>query len=72
MEDLGVAKEVIPYLGAVFLSEDEFRVFRTGRLGINWDEVERRTERIFRDLQHVSRNGDGFHESWIGVNGNGA
>lgn len=69
--DLRVHQDVVPYACAVFLSEEEFKAFRTGRPDINWEEVENRAERIFRELQHVSRNGDEFHESWTGVNGNG-
>jgi hypothetical protein len=72
MTDLGVAQDVVPYLGAVFLSDEEFKVFRADSPAINWEEVDKRAERIFRELQHVSRNGEGFRESWIGVNGIGA
>ena len=72
IDDLGVAQEVVPYLGAVFLSEDEFKVFRANGPSTNWEEVEKRAQRIFSELQHVSRHGDGFRENWIGVNGIGA
>jgi hypothetical protein len=72
MGDLGVPQDVVPYVSTVFLSEEEFKGFQIDRPEINWEEVERRAERIFRELQHVSRHGDGFRESWIGVNGNGA
>ena len=73
MADLGVAQGLVPYAGAVFLSEEEFKAFRADRPTINWEEVEKRSERIFRELQHVHRYGDGrFRESGIGVNGIGA
>ncbi len=69
--DLKIAAEVVPYLYSAFVADDEFRAYVSANAGHDWEEVDRRAQRIFNELLRTNSppEGDGFRESWKGVNG---
>ena len=67
--DLKIADNVVPYLSTVFLTDAELPVFRATNNTVNWEEVNKRADRIYRGLLHTTGSGAGFHESWKGVYG---
>jgi len=62
--DLGTARSLLPYLFAAFLGRDELKALEAHMPGVNWNEVERRIDRILVELPHEDLLGTHFHESW--------
>jgi hypothetical protein len=69
--DDGIAEDIVPYLCWVFLSDSELTKLRLAEANVNWEEVQNRAERLYRGLVRTTPTpeGDGFRESWKGING---
>ncbi len=60
---LNIRENCVPYLGAVFLSEPELASLRSKMTLVNWEEVDKRSDRISRSLIRSRWPSDDFHES---------
>jgi hypothetical protein len=71
-DDLAIDPDIVPYLAAALLTEEELKIFQSQLPSIHWEEVKARAERIFQELQRFRTPTGAFHENWIGVHGIGA
>lgn len=72
VRDLSLAEDLAPYLQAVFLSEEAFRLEKLAHPERDWSRVERDAQAAYSSLQHVSPGPEGFNESGKGYPGVGA
>ena len=66
VRDLGIPEDAFPYLCASFLSKEEYRLIQGAMPSIHWNEVEKRSERLLREIQSAKVTGDSFYESGLG------
>jgi len=70
--DLKIAQDVLPYVYAVFLSEEAFLQVRHQSPATVWEEVENRSGRLLRELPSSRWSTGHFHESGVGDIGDGS
>jgi hypothetical protein len=66
VQDLRTQNDVLPYLCAAFLSKEEYRSMQGTMPSVDWNEVQKRSERILREIRNAKVTGDKFYESDIG------
>ena len=66
VQDLETPEDAVPYLCAAFLSKEEYRSIQVTMPSVHWDEVEKRSERLLREILNERVTGDRFYESGLG------
>ena len=66
-DDFGISKDVRPYICAILLAEEDFQKLRAELPAVQWEEAERRSERIVYESQSTGWSGNSFYESGIGM-----
>ena len=67
VQSLGTPEDAFPYLCAAFLRKEEYRSIQGTMPSVHWDEVEKRSERLLREIRNEKITGDSFYECGAGL-----
>jgi hypothetical protein len=66
---LGIDDQMLPYLYATFLSEEEYKLAQGEMPAADWVQLEKDAQAAYDAIQHTQSPSAHFYESWTGAHG---